>query len=159
FPVARVVYARRSFGGPEAVLAYLSRYTHLVAISNSRLISLNKNGVTFKWKDYPSKGRDKTQLMTLPPDEFIRRFLLHVLPSGFRIRRYGLFANLARVKNIERARELLAAERPVSDHRQRQKRQSRWTSHAELSLPMLRWTNDYHRDLRARSNVAIQTTT
>src|SRR5262249_9213603 len=111
-----VVYAKRPFGGPEAVLAYLSRYTHRVAISNSRLIALDKNGVTFKWKDYRTKGRDKAKVMTLPTDEFIRRFLLHVLPSGFhRIRHYGLFANLARVKNIERARQLLATAKPVSD--------------------------------------------
>jgi hypothetical protein len=111
-----VVYAKRPFGGPEAVLAYLSRYTHRVAISNSRLISLDKNGVTFKWKDYRSKGRDKAKVMTLKADEFIRRFLIHVLPSGFhRIRHYGLFANTARVKNIAHARELLAAAQPVSD--------------------------------------------
>jgi hypothetical protein len=111
-----VVYAKRPFGGPEAVLAYLSRYTHRVAISNSRLIALNKDSVTFKWKDYRDKGRDKTKVMTLKADEFIRRFLLHVLPSGFhRIRHYGLFTNTARLKNIARARELLAAPKPIGD--------------------------------------------
>jgi hypothetical protein len=103
-----VVYAKRPFGGPEAVLAYLSRYTHRVAISNSRLIALNDAGVTFKWKDYRSPGRDKAKVMTLSTNEFIRRFLIHVLPGGFhRIRHYGLFANTARVKNIAHVRELL----------------------------------------------------
>ena len=105
-----VVYAKRPFGGPDQVLAYLSRYTHRVAISNSRLVAFNNAGVTFKWKDYRAKGRDKAKVMTLPADEFIRRFLIHVLPSGFhRIRHYGLFANTARAKNIERARQLLGA--------------------------------------------------
>jgi hypothetical protein len=98
------------------VLAYLSRYTHRVAISNSRLIALDDAGVTFKWKDCRAKGRDKAKVMTLPTSEFIRRFLIHVLPSGFhRIRHYGLFANTARVKNIARARELLAVPKPIND--------------------------------------------
>ena len=78
-----VVYAKRPFGGPQAVLAYLSRYTHRVAISNRRLIAFDSNGVTFKWKDYRAKGRERQKLMTLASDEFIRRFLIHVLPSGF----------------------------------------------------------------------------
>jgi len=103
-----VVYAKRPFGGPKAVLAYLSRYTHRVAIANSRLIALDRNGVTFKWKDYRAKGRERAKLMTLVTDEFIRRFLIHVLPRGFhRIRHYGLFASGARADNITRARELL----------------------------------------------------
>jgi hypothetical protein len=103
-----VVYAKRPFGGPEAVLAYLSRYTHRVAIANSRLIALDRQGVTFKWKDYRTKGRERTRVMTLTTDEFIRRFLIHVLPKGFhRIRHYGLFASGARSENIARARELL----------------------------------------------------
>ena len=111
-----VVYAKPPFGGPEAVLAYLSRYTHRVAISNSRLIALDKTGVTFKWKDYRTKGRERAKVMTLPAHEFIRRFLIHILPGGFhRIRHYGLFANTARVKNIARARELLAVSKPTSD--------------------------------------------
>jgi putative transposase/transposase-like zinc-binding protein len=111
-----VVYAKRPFGGPEAVLAYLSRYTHRVAIANSRLIALDKNGVTFRWKDYRAKGREQQKIMTLPTFEFIRRFLIHVLPKGFhRIRHYGLFANTARVRNIARARELLAVPMPTSD--------------------------------------------
>jgi hypothetical protein len=105
-----VVYAKRPFAGPQAVLAYLSRYTHRVAISNSRLIALDQAGVTFKWKDYRIKGRDRLKTMTLHPAEFIRRFLLHVLPSGFhRIRHYGLIAGAVRARNIERARQLLAA--------------------------------------------------
>ena len=104
------VYAKRPFAGPEAVLAYLARYTHRVAISNSRLIALDEAGVTFKWKDYRIKGRDRLKTMTLDAAEFIRRFLLHVLPSGFhRIRHYGLFAGVARAGNIERVRQLLAA--------------------------------------------------
>jgi Putative transposase/Transposase zinc-binding domain len=103
-----VVYSKRPFGGPEAVLAYLSRYTHRVAIANSRLIALDDAGVTFKWKDYRAKGRERFKVMTLAVDEFIRRFLLHVLPGGFhRIRHYGLFANGGRAENIARARQLL----------------------------------------------------
>ena len=103
-----VVYAKRPFGGPEAVLAYLSRYTHRVAIANSRLIALGNAGVTFKWKDYRAKGRERPKVMTLAIDEFIRRFLIHVLPGGFhRIRHYGLFANGGRADNIARARQLL----------------------------------------------------
>jgi hypothetical protein len=92
-----VVYAKKPFGGPEAVLAYLSRYTHRVAISNSRLIALDHNGVTFKWKDYRIEGHARYKTMTLPTHEFIRRFLIHVLPGGFhRIRHYGLFASASR---------------------------------------------------------------
>src|SRR6516164_2458898 len=108
-----VVYAKRPFAGPQAVLAYLSRCTHRVAISNSRLIALDDRGVTFKWKDYRIKGRDRLKTMTLDAGEFIRRFLLHVLPGGFhRIRHYGLFAGAARANNIERARQLLVAPKP-----------------------------------------------
>ena len=89
-----VVYAKRPFAGPQAVLAYLSRYTHRVAISNSRLVALDARGVSFRWKDYRAKGRTRHKTMTLQPQEFMRRFLLHVLPRGFhRIRHYGLLAN------------------------------------------------------------------
>jgi hypothetical protein len=103
-----VVYAKRPFAGPEAVLAYLSRYTHRVAISNSRLLACDERGVTFRWKDYRVHGRSRYKTMTLSTDEFMRRFLLHVLPSGFhRIRHYGLLANARRVQNIAAARELL----------------------------------------------------
>ena len=105
-----VVYAKRPFGGPEAVLAYLARYTHRVAIANSRLVACGQNGVTFKWKDYRIEGPARYKLMTLPTHEFIRRFLMHVLPKGLhRIRHYGLFASADRAANIERARQLLAA--------------------------------------------------
>jgi Putative transposase/Transposase zinc-binding domain len=103
------VYSKRPFAGPQAVLAYLTRYTHRVAIANSRLIAADAHGVTFKWKDYRFEGRDRYKTMTLAPHEFIRRFLLHVLPKGFhRIRHYGLLANGARAEIIARARELLA---------------------------------------------------
>jgi len=108
-----VVYAKRPFAGPEAVLAYLSRYTHRVAIANSRLIRFDDQGVTFKWKDYRAKDRDRQKIMTLTADEFIRRFLIHVLPRGFhRIRHYGLFANGARAENLARARQLLQVPPP-----------------------------------------------
>jgi predicted Zn-ribbon and HTH transcriptional regulator len=111
-----VVYAKRPFGGPEAVLAYLSRYTHRVAIANSRLITCNQQGVTFKWKDYRIEGRDRYKQMTLATYEFIRRFLIHVLPKGFhRIRHYGLFAKSACADNIARARKLLAAAKPEGE--------------------------------------------
>jgi len=105
-----VVYAKRPFAGPAAVLAYLSRYTHRVAIANSRLIAVEEQGVTFQFKDYRAKGRCRYKPMTLPVEEFMRRFLLHVLPRGFhRIRHYGLLANATRVENLARARALLAA--------------------------------------------------
>jgi hypothetical protein len=108
-----VVYAKRPFAGPEAVLAYLSRYTHRVAIANSRLVAFDDQGVTFKWKDYRAKAPDRQKIMTLVTGEFIRRFLLHVLPHGFhRIRHYGLFANGARADNLARARELLNVTAP-----------------------------------------------
>jgi hypothetical protein len=104
-----VVYSKRPFGGPEQVLRYLARYTHRVAISNRRLIACDDNGVTFKWKDYRLEGRERYKLMTLATHEFIRRFLMHVLPAGFhRIRYYGLLASGQRAENIARARELLA---------------------------------------------------
>ena len=108
------LYAKRPFAGPDAVLAYLSRYTHRVAIANSRLIALDEQGVTFKWKDYRAKERARHKTMTLAPDEFMRRFLLHVLPSGFhRIRHYGLIANTTRKDNLARARELLIDEKTI----------------------------------------------
>jgi hypothetical protein len=111
-----VVYAKRPFGGPEAVLAYLSRYTHRVAISNSRLIAFHGKAVIFKWKDYRLDGRQRHKLMTLAAPEFIRRFLIHVLPHGFhRIRHYGLFASAGRAENIARVRELLKAPKPQSN--------------------------------------------
>ena len=107
------VYAKRPFAGPQAVLAYLSRYTHRVAISNHRLLALDADGVTFRYKDYRRNGQERYRTMTLVPGEFIRRFLLHVLPKGFhRVRHYGLFASAARQANIARVRELLVALKP-----------------------------------------------
>ena len=111
-----VVYAKAPFAGPEAVLAYLSRYTHRVAISNSRLIAFDKSGVTFRYKDYRRNSADRRQVMTLATDEFIRRFLLHVLPRGFhRIRHYGLLAGSARKASLARARELLNVAAPPDE--------------------------------------------
>jgi hypothetical protein len=111
-----VVYSKRPFGGPEAVLAYLSRYTHRVAIANSRLIAFDEQGVTFKWKDYRIEGPDRYKRMTLATHEFIRRFLIHVLPRGFhRIRHYGLLAKTSGADSIARARELLAAPKPQNE--------------------------------------------
>lgn len=102
------VYAKQPFAGPQAVLAYLSRYTHRVAISNHRLIAHDERGVTFQWKDYRSKHCVRYKPMTLRTDEFIRRFLIHVLPKGFhRIRHYGLFANPVRRDNLARLRQAL----------------------------------------------------
>ncbi len=110
-----VVYAKRPFAGPEAVLAYLSRYTHRVAISNSRLVAQDDRGVTFRWKDYRIRGSTRYKTMCLPAEEFMRRFLLHVLPSGFhRIRHYGLLANARRRRHIAVARELLRQPSPAT---------------------------------------------
>ncbi|KKW91088.1 IS91 family transposase [Sphingobium chungbukense] len=104
-----VVYAKPPFAGPEAVLAYLSRYTHRVAISNRRLVAFDENGVTLRYKDYRRDGAERHRIMTLIADEFIRRFLLHVLPRGFhRIRHYGLLASASRRDNLALARRLLA---------------------------------------------------
>ena len=103
-----VVYAKRPFAGPEAVLAYLARYTHRVAISSSRLVGLDERGVTFRYKDYRREGPERQKRMRLDAAEFIRRFLIHVLPQGFhRIRHFGLFANTRRAANLARLRALL----------------------------------------------------
>ena len=111
-----VVYAKPPFAGPEAVLAYLSRYTHRVAISNTRLLRVDEHGVTFRYKDYRRSTPDRQQVMTLSADEFIRRFLLHCLPRGFhRIRHYGLLASGTRKAHLERARQLLALAPPAAD--------------------------------------------
>ena len=110
------VYCKPPFGGPEAVLAYLSRYTHRVAIANRRLIACDHRGVTFRYKDYRADGPARYKVMTLAAHEFIRRFLMHVLPKGLhRIRHYGLFANGNRATNIARARELLAVPPPATE--------------------------------------------
>jgi hypothetical protein len=111
-----VVYAKRPFAGPEAVLAYLARYTHRVAISNARLVAMDERGVTFRWKDYRARGRTRYKTMTLEAHEFMRRFLLHVLPGGFhRIRHYGLLANAGRRANLARVRALLLGEAPEAE--------------------------------------------
>ena len=110
-----VVYAKPPFAGPETVLAYLSRYTHRVAISNSRLLRFDDAGVTFRYKNYRCNGADRQQVMTLTADEFIRRFLLHVLPKGFhRIRHYGLLAGATRKAHLDQVRQLLSAAPPVT---------------------------------------------
>ena len=145
-----VVYAKRPFAGPAAVLAYLSRYTHRVAISNSRLLAFDERGVTFRWKDYRATGKTRYKAMTLSADEFMRRFLLHVLPSGFhRIRHYGLLANAGRREHLAQARELLhvpiatAAPPPLARRRQ---------PPADLRLSALRRRDDHRRHLRSRGN-------
>lgn len=107
------VYAKPPFGGPEAVLAYLSRYTHRVAISNGRLVRADADTVAFRWKDYRIKSGDRQKVMRLATSEFIRRFLIHVLPDGFhRIRHYGLLASATRKTNITKIRALLCVQRP-----------------------------------------------
>lgn len=111
-----VVYAKAPFAGPEAVLAYLSRYTHRIAISNRRLISFDEKGVTLRYKDYRRDGPERQSVMTLATDEFIRRFMSHVLPRGFhRIRHYGLLASSSRKANLARARALLEVAAPPDE--------------------------------------------
>ena len=101
-------YAKRPFSGPEAVLSYLARYTHRVAIANSRLIKADKQSVTFKWKDYRIKGEKRHGTMTLSVDEFIRRFLIHILPDQFhRIRHYGFLSNAVRTEELANVRRAL----------------------------------------------------
>ena len=146
-----VVYAKRPFAGPEAVLAYLSRYTHRVAISNSRLVALDDRGVTFRWKDYRAKGSTRYKTMTLATEEFMRRFLLHVLPSGFhRIRHYGLLANANRKHNIATARELLHQPAPMLAADPRDVHTGSSAAPAHVRMPTLRCPNAHHRDLRTR---------
>jgi hypothetical protein len=129
------------------VLAYLSRYTHRVAIANSRLIAFNQQGVIFKWKDYRIKGRDRYKRMTLAAGEFIRRFLIHVLPKGFhRIRHYGLFAKGTCADTIARARELLAVVKPEGQPA------ASAVDPSKADLSMLRRSHDRHRGLRAWCN-------
>jgi hypothetical protein len=123
-PVARVVYAKQPFAGPAQVLDYVGRYTHRVAISNNRLVSMDDGKVSFRWKDYRDDNRQKT--MTLPAQEFIRRFLIHVLPDGFhRIRYFGFLGNCHRARKLALCRELLGmapaepAADPPADYRDR----------------------------------------
>lgn len=111
-----VVYAKRPFYGPKAVLNYLSRYTHRVAIANSRLLSTDGNNITFKWKDYRLKGRERYSTLTLRCDEFIRRFLIHILPSRFhRIRHYGFLSNTVRAEQLQKVRDALNIKPPEPD--------------------------------------------
>ena len=147
-----VVYAKRPFAGPEQVLAYLSRYTHRVAISNSRLIACDDRGVTFRWKDYREHGRTRYKTMTLQTEEFMRRFLLHVLPSGFhRIRHYGLLANANRKHDIAAARELLHQPPPTPPAEPGDGSADHGCVQAHLRVPTLRRPDARHRDLRTRS--------
>ena len=129
---------------PEAVLAYLSRYTHRVAISNQRLIGFDETGITFRYKDYRRDGPERQRVMTLAPHEFIRRFLLHVLPHGFhRIRHYGLLASSARKANIARARELLAVAPPPEPV------EAPEPLRLAPALSLLRWPHDHRRNVWA----------
>jgi len=109
-----VVYTKKPFDGPEHVLRYLSRYTHRIAIANSRLLHADRNTVSFKWKDYRQKGKQRYKVMTLQTGEFIRRFLMHVLPDGFhRIRHYGMLSNKKRSEELPLAREYLLVQQPT----------------------------------------------
>ena len=110
-----MVYCKAPFAGPEQVLRYLSRYTHRVAISNRRIVAADDGAIAFRWKDYRVDGPDRWKTMRLHPHEFIRRFLIHVLPKGFhRIRHYGLFANANRAENVATARALLNVAPPAT---------------------------------------------
>src|SRR4051812_45526571 len=149
------VYAKRPFAGPAAGLPYLSRYTHRVAMSNRRLIAADSRGVTFTYKDYRREGSDRFKTMTLGPHEFIRRFLIHVLPKGFhRIRHYGLFASAERRRNIAQVRELLGvpAPEPQGDDVGRGPRR---VKAARPCLSVLRRPHGDHRDLRARRHAEL----
>jgi hypothetical protein len=152
-----VVYAKPPFGGPEAVLAYLSRYTHRVAISNSRLVSADAGTVAFRWKDYRIKTGDRRRVMRLATDEFIRRFLIHVLPDGFhRIRHYGLLASATRKANIAKIRALLGADgpaRPAGERRNGERRDH--PAHPARAMPLLRRPHAHRRDLPPRPATAI----
>jgi len=131
-----VVYAKEPFAGPRAVLAYLSRYTHRVAISNSRLIRMDQSGVTFRVKNYRLQGSGRHTTMTLQTAEFIRRFLIHVLPKGqHRIRHYGFFGNGNRAANIALIRNLLRAKAPDNDHSDGRCDASADEQHRVLALP------------------------
>ena len=153
-----VVYAKRPFAGPQAVLAYLARYTHRVAISNARLIRLDDKGVTFKWKDYRIKGRDRLKIMTLNAAEFIRRFLLHVLPKGFhRIRHYGLFAgNGSSAKHRARPPSARRLQGHAGEFARRGRQRDRNTFIC-APMPVLRRPNDHRRDVRRRAPRTVST--
>ena len=144
-----VVHCKAPFAGPEQVLRYLSRYTHRVAISNRRLVAADDGAIAFRWKDYRVSGPGRWKTMRLHPHEFIRRFLMHVLPKGFhRIRHYGLFANANRAENIATARALLNVAPPAADPQE--------PPDIAIDIAMLRCflascgAHDRDRDLRAR---------
>ena len=142
------IAATHPFAGPAAVLAYLSRYTHRVAIANSRLLAMDERGITFRWKDYRAKGSTRHKTMTLEADEFMRRFLLHVLPGGFhRIRHYGLLANAGRRDISLRYANCCTSSPP---HRRRERRRRQLVANRR-SLPALRRRDDRRRDLRPRA--------
>jgi Putative transposase len=147
------VYSKRPFAGPEQVLAYLSRYTHRVAISNSRLIAADATGVTFSYKDYRIEGPGRYKTMMLKPDEFIRRFLIHVLPCGFhRIRHCGLLASGTKTQTIARARQLIAAVAPVQTvHQQQLSDGAAATDQATHPCPCCKRAHEHHRDLKRGS--------
>jgi hypothetical protein len=131
------VYSKRPFAGPEQVLAYLARYTHRVAISNTRLVAADATGVTFRYKDYRIEGPGRYKTMTLKPSEFIRRFLIHVLPNGFhRVRHYGLLASGSKAKTIARARELIAVATPVQTVKNQQPADSATATDAATEKPV-----------------------
>ena len=151
-----VVYAKEPFGGPEEVLRYLSRYTHRVAISNRRLVSADDAGVTFKCKDYRIDGPGRYTTMTLHPHEFIRRFLMHVLPKGLhRIRHYGLLANGNRADNIARVRELLAMAPRAKEPEEAKAAETDQPCVHAASLSVLRRAHAHHRDLRPRLRAQV----
>ena len=158
------VYAKRPFAGPEAVLAYLARYTHRVAISNSRLIAADEKGVTFKYKDYRIEGPGRYKTMTLAPGEFIRRFMLHVLPKGFhRIRHYGLLASSRTKADDDRAgarvdRRGGAATATAAGEAGSGTCRHRGDRQAGPSLPVLRWPHGHHRDVRGGLHAAHRPT-
>ena len=140
-----VVYAKPPFGGPEAVLSYLSRYTHRVAISNHRLVSADADTVAFRWKDYRIKRGDRMKVMRLPTSEFIRRFLNHVLPSGFhRIRHAGFLANGIRRDRIEKIRRLLDAEPKPDEATSEAVTDDPADPNTASALPEMRWRHDRH---------------
>ena len=151
-----VVYCKAPFAGPKQVLRYLSRYTHRVAISNRRLVAADDAGVAFRWKDYRIDGPGRWKTMRLHPHEFIRRFLMHVLPKGFhRIRHYGLFANANRAENIATARAFLDVAPPAADPQQQSDIAPEAPRVLALPMPALRRPHDRDRGVRTRLRAEV----
>jgi hypothetical protein len=152
------VHCKPPFAGPSQVLRHLSRYTHRVASSNRRLVAADDGGVAFRWKDYRANGKVRWKTMTLPPAEFIRRFLIHVLPKGFhRIRHYGLFANGNRKDMIARAHQLLgvatvAKPKDADPSTTIGRRRCRTAGHGTAAVPLLWRAHAHHRGVRPRPN-------